>query len=327
MAAGQTIIIKKIEDDGHDDHHGGGWKVAYADFMTAMMAFFLLLWILAASEEETLQGLAEYFTPTMSAIQGGGAEGVLRGQVVEMAGDMAASEGAPPNDAPDLPDFGAESPLEVFDSRLRDKAPEVVVEYLPADAVPPSAEEIAARQMADAAAQLQSRIDNRDAALAAIEEEIAARVAAMPSLSDMGDNLRLDRTPEGLLVQILDEEERPMFATGSAEVVPQTRALIEIVGETIRNMPQELAISGHTDSLPFAKQGGYGNWELSSDRANATRRALIEAGFPAGRISRVSGLADTVPLFEDRPEAPQNRRIGLLLEYPEPTMPPTPQPR
>ena len=109
-----------------------------------------------------------------------------------------------------------------------------------------------------------------------------------------------------------------MFATGSARIVPQTRMLIEIVGETIRDMTQDLAISGHTDSLPFARQNDYGNWELSSDRANATRRALINAGLPAQRISRVSGLADTEPLFADRPEAPQNRRIGLLLEYPEP---------
>ena len=103
MPAGQTIIIKKIEDDGHHDHHGGGWKVAYADFMTAMMAFFLLLWILAASEEETLEGLAEYFTPTMSAMRGGGAEGMLSGQVVELAGEQIASDGAQ-EPAPDLPE-------------------------------------------------------------------------------------------------------------------------------------------------------------------------------------------------------------------------------
>ncbi|MBB3713459.1 chemotaxis protein MotB [Limimaricola variabilis] len=319
MPAGQTIIIKKIEDDGHHDHHGGGWKVAYADFMTAMMAFFLLLWILAASEEETLEGLAEYFTPTMSAMRGGGAEGMLSGQVVELAGEQIASDGAQ-EPAPDLPDFGANSPLEVFDSRLRDAEPEVVVEYLPADAAPPSAEEIEARRMAEAAARLQERADARAAQLDAIEEEIAARIAANPNLADLGDNLRLDRTPEGLLMQILDEEERPMFATGSARIVPQTQALIEIVGETIRDMPQVVAISGHTDSLPFAQQAGYGNWELSSDRANATRRALIDAGLPAERISRVSGMADTMPLYPERPEAPQNRRIGLLLEYPEPAL-------
>ncbi|MCZ4262462.1 OmpA family protein [Limimaricola sp. G21655-S1] len=318
MAAGQTIIIKKVEDDGHHDHHGGGWKVAYADFMTAMMAFFLLLWILAASEEETLEGLAEYFTPSLSAVSDGGAAGLLSGQIVEMAGDVAASDGVPPNDAPELPDFGTESPLEVFDSRLRDKAPEVVVEYLPAEAAPPSAEEIETRQMARAAAEMQERVERRDAELDAIEAEIAERIAATPALSDIGDNLRLDRTPEGLLVQILDEEERPMFATGSARIVPQTQALIEIVSETIGDMPQPLAITGHTDSLPFVRQDGYGNWELSSDRANATRRALIDSGFPAERISRVTGLADTAPLYADRPEAPQNRRIGLLLEYPEP---------
>ncbi|MCP1169809.1 flagellar motor protein MotB [Limimaricola litoreus] len=318
MAGGQTIIIKKIEDDGHDDHHGGGWKVAYADFMTAMMAFFLLLWILAASEEETLEGLAEYFTPSISAVGASGSDGVLRGQVIELAGEMQASEGAPPVEAPDLPDFGANDPLQVFDSRLRDAEPQVVVEYLPAEAAPPTEEELQTRRMAEAAAQTRAAQDRREAQLDAIEEEIAARIAAQPSLADIGDNLRLDRTPEGLLMQILDEEERPMFATGSASIVPQTRALIEIVGETVRDMTHELAISGHTDSLPFARQNGYGNWELSSDRANAARRALIEAGLAPERISRVSGLADTQPLYPDRPEAPQNRRIGLLLEYPEP---------
>jgi chemotaxis protein MotB len=172
--------------------------------------------------------------------------------------------------------------------------------------------------MAEAAAQMRAAQERREARLDAIEAEIAARIAAEPALAEIGDNLRLDRTPEGLLMQILDEEERPMFATGSARIVPQTRALIEIVGETVREMTHDLAISGHTDSLPFARQNDYGNWELSSDRANATRRALIEAGFPPERIARVSGLADTQPLYPDRPEAPQNRRIGLLLEYPDP---------
>ena len=318
MAVGQTIIIKKIEDDGHHEHHGGGWKVAYADFMTAMMAFFLLLWILAASDEEKLEGLAEYFTPSMSMLRGGGSDGVLRGQIVDIAGDMQASEGASPVDVPDLPYFGTNDPLKAFDSRLRDTPPEVVVEYLPADAAPPSAEELRDRELAAAAVRMQAALDRREAELDAIEDEIADRIAATPELADIGDNLRLDRTPEGLLMQILDEDERPMFATGSARIVPQTRMLIEIVGETIRDMTQDLAISGHTDSLPFARQNDYGNWELSSDRANATRRALINAGLPAQRISRVSGLADTEPLFADRPEAPQNRRIGLLLEYPEP---------
>ncbi|WP_341212407.1 flagellar motor protein MotB [uncultured Limimaricola sp.] len=318
MAGGQTIIIKKVEDDGHHEHHGGGWKVAYADFMTAMMAFFLLLWILAASDEEKLEGLAEYFTPSMSMLRGGGSEGVLRGQIVDMAGDMQASEGAPPVDVPDLPDFGTNDPLKAFDSRLRDEEPQVVIEYLPADEAPPSAEDLRTKAMADAASQVQAALDRRDAELDAIEAEIADRIAETPELADIGDNLRLDRTPEGLLMQILDEDERPMFATGSARIVPQTRALIEIVGETIRDMTHDLTISGHTDSLPFARQNDYGNWELSSDRANATRRALLDAGLPPERISRVSGLADTQPLFPDRPEAPQNRRIGLLLQYPEP---------
>ncbi|SDF34090.1 flagellar motor protein MotB [Limimaricola pyoseonensis] len=318
MAGGQTIIIKKHDDDHHDDHHGGGWKVAYADFMTAMMAFFLLLWIIAATDEEKLEGLAEYFTPSLSPLQGGGSQGMLQGQLVELDGQMSASEGLPPQ--PDMPDFGAADPLAAFDSRMRDQPPEVVVEYLPAEDAPPSPEQIEAERMAQAAAELQARRVERDADLDRIEAEIEAKIAATPELAGISDNLRFDRTAEGLLMQILDEEERPMFDTGSARIVPHTQALIEIVGEALREMPQDLAISGHTDSLRFARQDGYGNWELSSDRANATRRALVAAGISPDRMARVSGLADTVPLYPDRPEAPQNRRIGVLLQYPEPSM-------
>ncbi len=309
MTDQQAIIIRKSDDDHHDDHHGGGWKVAYADFMTAMMAFFLLLWIVSASDEQKLRGLAEYFTPSMTKLEGGGLAAVG-----SQSADPGAVAGAGTAGAPDLPSFGQDSPLAVFDSRMREQAPEVVVEYEPQD---PEALDPEAQAELE---QLQQQRAERTEELDQLEQEIAAQIASMPELADLAENLRFDRTSAGLLVQIMDKAERPMFASGSAEIGPQTQELLEIVGRSILDMAQPLVISGHTDALPFKGRDDYGNWELSSDRANATRRALISAGVQAERISKVSGLADTEPLFADRPDAPQNRRISVLLEYPEPGM-------
>ncbi len=308
MSTKQTIIIKKSDDDHHDDHHGGGWKVAYADFMTAMMAFFLLLWIIAATDEQKLHGLAEYFTPSLIELKGG-SEGLLDGQVVELGGEVRSADGLP--DAPPLPRFGEESPMSVFDSRARDVEPEVVIEY----AETPAPTEPTERELAEAAEAEQQAA--REAELDDFAEEIEDAIAGTPGLAEVAGNLRFDRTPEGLLLQIVDEENRPMFDSGSAAIAPKMHQLLDIVGKAIVDMPHQLVISGHTDSRPFAGSTSYTNWELSSDRANATRRALLDAGLPRDRIAQVSGLADTKPLVSDRPDAPENRRISVLLAYPD----------
>lgn len=325
----QPIIIKKVEDDGGHGHHGGGWKVAYADFMTAMMAFFLLLWILAASDEEKLRGLADYFTPSLSE-SGGRGDGLLDGMVLGPDGVMTGTDG--PRSDVQLPSFGQENPLAVFDSRLRDEFPQVVVEYetrpdgtktdttagegeaaeTPED--PSQADPIQAA--AEAASSAEAEVQ-RDEAMKRVEQTIIDKVAGDSRLEDYVENLRFDRVPEGLDIQIVDKEGRSMFDTGSARITDRTRALLRVIGEAIIDMPNSITVSGHTDSVPYSQSNGYSNWELSSDRANATRRVLVDTGISPSRITRISGLADTAPIEGTDPLAPENRRISVTVNFPQ----------
>jgi chemotaxis protein MotB len=323
----QPIVIKKIEGEGGGGHHGGGWKVAYADFMTAMMAFFLLLWILAASDEEALRGLADYFTPSLSQA-GGTGQGMLDGTVIASNGQQGGSD-APMGDSR-LPTFGMENPMAVFDSRLRDvEKTEVVVEYESngdgtmtetSQAKKESVAQMEAEKQANIE-QYQAEMKERAENMSSLEEEIRQHIQERTDLADLGENLRFDRTPEGLLVQIMDNEGKSMFTRGSARVDSRTRDLLRIIGEAIVDMQNDLVITGHTDAVPFANSQGYSNWELSADRANATRRVLIDTGISPARIKRISGLADTELLNKDDPEAAENRRINVLLSYPEPLPP------
>ena len=338
--AERTIIIKRIDDDAHDGHHGGAWKVAYADFMTAMMAFFLLLWILAASDEEKLRGLADYFTPSLSEA-GGRGQGMLAGQVLAEDGTLSGTDG--PHTPEQLPSFGQENPLAVFDSRLRAgaeiAAPEPdegvlngtgpgesgeiamaepteqtqPVQETSDEAIDASEEDVSTQQtLADLAVAEAERRER----LEALRERIEQAVAADPELADLQAQIRFELSNEGLEIQLVDSERRPMFAVGSAELDMRVRQLVAIVGRAIAPIDKPVAISGHTDSLSFGEGAVYTNWELSTDRANATRRALEAEGVVPGRFVRITGLADSDPLDPTRPSAPENRRIGILLVYP-----------
>lgn len=331
----QPIIIKKVEGEGGGGHHGGGWKVAYADFMTAMMAFFLLLWILAASDEEALRGLADYFTPSLSQ-SGGKGQGMLDGQIIAPNGEMGGSNS--PDGNTRLPSFGQENPLAVFDSRLRDQATDVIVEYetkedgtmvetaasgkegtTDKEFDGTAAEEAAERQALEE--QYLAEVKQREADMARLEDEVRQHIQENVQLQDLGENLRFDRTSEGLLVQIMDNDGRSMFASGSARIDSRTRDLIRVIGDAIADMKNDIVITGHTDAVPFTNSVGYSNWELSADRANATRRVLIDTGVSPTRIKRISGLASTEPLNIADPKAPENRRISVLMVYPEPPRP------
>lgn len=334
----QTILIKKIEDGGHDDHHGGGWKVAYADFMTAMMAFFLLLWILAASDEEALRGLADYFTPSLSEAGGKGL-GLLAGQVLADDGILSGTDG--PRSEEQLPSFGQENPLAVFDSRIRydmefeasqsgaaedegiaDDQTSGTAESERDDAEQSEATRTSEQQTVDFEGDaevllselIEAETQRRDA-LEAVGDQIVARLAAQPGLADLQNNLTFEITPAGLEIQLVDGGGKSMFAIGSAVIEDRTRALLATVAQSIADKPWPLAISGHTDSLPYAEGVSYSNWELSADRANATRRALAEKGVDPRRINRVSAFAETDPIEGIAPDAPQNRRIAILLQY------------
>ncbi|MEQ8356777.1 MAG: flagellar motor protein MotB [Kiloniellaceae bacterium] len=306
-----VVIIKKIKKGGGGGHHGGAWKVAYADFVTAMMAFFLLLWLLNATTEEQKQGIADYFTPASAlspdsvSRSDSGSGGVMGGRSMTTDGALA-SDTAPigitialpvaKDDSERQDEAGLEDPTDDDNSSQSPGKP-------PED--PSQADD--AQQAERLAQELeQERFDEAEA-------ELRQALESVPDLSDFSKNLVVDQTPEGLRIQIIDHEGRSMFASGSANMFQHTQRLLALVVDAIRKTDNPIAIKGHTDSTPFSNSDGYSNWELSTDRANSSRRALLSAGLPASRIASVVGRADQEHFIPDDPFSPRNRRISIVL--------------
>ena len=314
----QPIIIKKVKKVAHG-HHGGAWKVAYADFVTAMMAFFLLLWLLQATTEEQKLGIADYFAPSSISRNTSGSGGL-------MGGKTFTKKGARPND---------QSPIGVI-VKLPTNPPDWDNDGDPVEST--ATEETGAGGQSDGApdedgetqqtGESEQAEDIQQAEAERIEELLAKReeeqfamaeealreaIEAVPELQGLANNLLIDQTPEGLRVQIVDEEGKSMFPSGSAEMYEHTQKLIALVVGAVKQLPQQVAIKGHTDGAPFINEQGYSNWELSTDRANSSRRALLKDGLPIDRIASVIGLADTEHLDQDDPLSPRNRRISIIL--------------
>lgn len=282
----QPIIVKKIIKGG-GGHHGGAWKVAYADFVTAMMAFFLLMWLLNATTEEQKEGISDYFAPSKSVTDlnvsqsVSGADALLAGQSIAIDGAMVTTVQPlinTPEDVTKLELDTTGNPKEDSLEALRIRA---------------EAEE-------------QANFDE-------IENEIKQALQEDPELTNLAKNLIIDETPEGLRIQIIDQEGQSMFPSGSAQMFPRMKDLLQKLASIIKKKPNELSIRGHTDSIPYNGRGGYSNWELSADRANASRRVLEDAGFPGKQIADVVGRADTDHLFPEKPKSEQNRRISIIL--------------
>jgi chemotaxis protein MotB len=271
----RPIVVKKIKKGG-GGHHGGAWKVAYADFVTAMMAFFLLLWLLNVTTKEQKEGIANFFDPTPKiATSISGANGMLGGLSISKDGAMATN----------------------------------VQEMAPREEESPSMQN---KNISDAEyeAEVKKREEeNFKKAESAIQEAIQQN----PELQELEKNLKMDMTPEGLRIQIIDSDGKPMFPSGSSQMYERTEKLITKVAEVIRKMPNEISVRGHTDSVPYSKGNAYGNWELSADRANASRRVLIASGVTEGKINNVLGKADRDHLVGDKPNDAQNRRISIIL--------------
>lgn len=248
-------------------HHGGAWKIALADFMTALMALFLVLWILSVSSDEELQGVAEYFsTPLTTAITGG---------------DRSGSTSAIPGGGPD--------PTHSDGERARIDLMQVTR---------PSQQE--RRFFMD------------------VQERIERAIELDPELRELRSQLRFDLTREGLRIQVLDTEQRPMFELGSDQVAPYMRNLLRTIAPLLNELPNDLSIGGHTDNVSYAGgYRGYSNWELSNDRANASRRELVAGGLDPDQLLRVSGYADRVLLPDTDPDDPINRRIEMVILLPE----------
>ncbi len=291
----QTIIIKKGKK-GHDRHHGGAWKVAYADFVTAMMAFFLLLWLLNAVTQDQLEGIANYFAPISLSRDTSGAGEILGGKTVLEEGAMKNVTARASVNA-DLP------PPKAGDAGGEETVEETAEDSSGADQDQETAE--------SKARELVKRQEEEQFEKA--EKELRETIQGIPNLKRLADSLLVENTPEGLRIQIVDQEGLAMFPKSSAKMYAHTRRILELVAKVVVKMPQKLKISGHTDSLRYISQTGYSNWELSADRANASRRALLEFGVPFERVARVVGMAATEPLVPDNPIHPSNRRISIVL--------------
>lgn len=278
--------------------HGGAWKVAYADFVTAMMAFFLLMWLLNMTTEEQKTAISNYFDPTrIQASQSESGSGGVMGGLTMTTEGAKTSENSPIIPPQTDPNTIARKVSDLGKSKNdngQDSVEERIKEIL--------------RQ------KEQEKFEQK-------AEELRQAIQDNPELAEMAENLIIDVTPEGLRIQVIDQDGKPMFPSGSAKMFSKTQKLMSKIGEIINSMPNELSIRGHTDSVPYGKGATYTNWELSSDRANSTRRVLKESGIPAERLNNVMGKADTEPLIKENPADAQNRRITIMLLKEELTNP------
>ena len=277
MSGDQPIIIKKIKKGGHAGHHGGAWKIAYADFVTAMMAFFLLMWLLNATTEEQKRGIANYFDPVTIGERSGGGDGVMMGDSITSKDQSAQSA------------MGAVS---IKQSKPKDKGMEEAEEK--------------------AKAALKEEMEAENIAFDAIKKDLEHALQNDGDLKEWLSNLIVEETPEGLRIQIVDQKEKSMFPSGSSKMYEHTEKLLQHVAKMIRMVPNKISVSGHTDATPYHTKD-YSNWELSTDRANASRRVLENAKLPEGRFASVMGREAKEPFIKNDPTAPQNRRISITL--------------
>ncbi len=269
----QPIIIKRVKKGGHAVH-GGAWKIAYADFVTAMMAFFLLMWLLGSTSEGDKKGLSDYFqSPLKVSMQGGSGAGASNSLINGGGNDITQTAG----------------------------------QSAKSDAEAKRAKKVATEQFRQSEAKADSR------RLSALSAKIAAAISNNSKLADFVSQIKLQITPDGLQIQIVDDQKRPMFDSGSASVKPYMHDILREIGITLLDVENKISLDGHTDRSAYGSPLGYSNWELSADRANATRRELMAAGMPEGKLARVVGMGSSLPYDPENPKAPSNRRITLLV--------------
>ena len=294
----QPIIIKKASKS-HGGHHGGAWKIAYADFVTAMMAFFLLLWLLNSVTQEQLEGISNYFAPVTASTSTSGSGDILGGKVIteEGASQSSTSRDAVTVDLPPPKAGTGGGDGEKENDEAAEAAPETA-EAAPEAAADPTDEQMKKKE---------------EEQFEKAKEELEETIAGIPQMKQLMDSLLIDNTPEGLRIQLLDQDGLAMFPSGGADMYLHTRKLLEVVAKVIVKMPQKISITGHTDAVPFVSDSGYSNWELSADRANSARRELLHFTVPESRMSHIVGKAATDPIMPDDPKNARNRRLSIIL--------------
>jgi len=268
--AKSTIVIKRIKKGGHG-HHGGAWKIAYADFVTAMMAFFLLMWLLGSTTKGDLKGISDYFqSPLQVAMTGGSGAGDATSLIQGGGTSLTHQVGQVKN-----------GDVESRKRRAQERA---------------------------------ERVKQERAQMEALKAKLEGALQLNPKLSEMRHQIRIEITPDGLRIQIVDDFNRPMFLLGGAQVQPYMRDLLQEIGKVLNEVDNKVALSGHTDAAQYAGgERGYSNWELSADRANASRRELVAGGMSIDKVVRVVGLADSNLINKDNPRDPLNRRISIIV--------------
>jgi len=299
MAVGgdRPIIIKRIKKSAGGGHHGGAWKVAYADFVTAMMAFFLLMWLINTTSPEQKRGIADYFAPASVSASTSGSGGIL-------AGTALGDDGVKSN--------GSQSVVEA----LAPQAPPNIKENGQSDVKPGSTTVDSASDEA-----LKEEMKKRDdAAFQSAAQSLRQAMQSMPELAELSKQVLIDQTPEGLRIQLVDQEGRSMFDAGSAKPSGRAQVLLKAVAKIVNQLPNRITISGHTS----AGTGGVkssSDWTLSSARADASRQIMQGAGVDGDRIYQVSGKASSDPLYPDDPTLAGNRRIAIVLLREAPVLP------
>jgi chemotaxis protein MotB len=282
------IIVKKIIADDHGGHHGGAWKVAYADFVTAMMAFFLLMWLLGATTEKQRKSIADYFTPTLVEYRrnSAGSNGLLGGSSLNEPDNYPYKRSGAGNRTLTIP-VGAEGGPSVGTGErgsLRDDS-------------------------ANKTRQEDAKNFER------LRQRLSTQLGTDPRFKRVAKHVRFVPTRDGLRIDLIDSADYSMFALGTTALEPEAAALIDSVAKVVAGMPNQVSIRGHTDSLPYGDPGGMNNWTLSSGRAEATRRKLAFGGVFERRFERIEGVADRDPYIQRDPTDPRNRRVSITLMY------------
>jgi chemotaxis protein MotB len=269
----RPLVIKRIKK-GSAQHHGGAWKIAYADFVTAMMAFFLLMWLLGSTTEGDLERIAEYFKTPLKVAMAGGPRSAESGSLIKGGGkDLRRRES------------------EIKKGDIEEQKKTINLKTAAA-----ALERAEARRLED------------------LKNRLEAAIEASPTLRQFQKQLMLDITTEGLRIQIVDEQNRPMFASGKAALQPYTRDILREIGKALNGVSNKISLSGHTDATPYPSgEKGYSNWELSADRANASRRELVVGGMDESKVLRVVGLSSAMLFEKSDPFSPVNRRISIIV--------------
>lgn len=269
----RPIIVKKVIVSGGDGHHGGAWKVAYADFVTAMMAFFLMLWLLGATTEDQRKGIADHFTPTLVKLRekSAGSNGMLGGSSITDVDNYPNRAGQTGTKAITIPRDTTGGPREgsANSSRVRE------------------------------AEELKERIDEK--------------LKESRTINRLARQVRVIKTTKGVRIDLVDDADFSMFALGTTVLQPEARELLKLVSEVVADGSENITIRGHTDALPWRDGVAANNWSLSAGRAEATRQEMMRNAIPQRRIDRIEGVAEREPLIADNPQDPRNRRISITL--------------